>query len=187
MIQGAELACSSREFPSQPSMYLTGATGGSTGSSHRPETTGSVTSMGDIELLVANRLDPETARAITTLTRRAQEADDYDSLSEHKRMELVAATGAAAGTASGDEEPEAPDGATPTDGGRRGFAAVLARRRGHPGLVGYAQVSRSGGEGGEGGAGGDYGVEVVVDPDVRDPGQRVADRLLGATLDQASH
>ena len=140
--------------------------------------------MSDIALLVLDRPDAETVRRIGQLTRRALAADEFDSLSEHKRMELAAAASAAAAVAPNDDQSGDDGREPPGSGGREGFAAVLARRHGHPGLVGYAQVSRTGGEGGEGGG---YGIELVVDPEFRDPVHGVADSLLGTALDRAAH
>jgi len=90
------------------------------------------------------RLDAEEIGAINELLAAAAAADDHAPLDEHAWLDLV-------------------------QGGRSGFAALVAWEPGHPHPVGYAQVNRGGGS---------WAVEYVVDPHHRVPGSTIGPDLL---------
>jgi mycothiol synthase len=111
----------------------------------------------DIE--VKRRLDEADLAAVTELVTAASEADAHPALGEHAWLDLV-------------------------QGGREGFAGLVAWEPGHPHPVGYAQLSL-----GSHGAGGDtssWGLEVVVDPHHRTPGNTVAIDLVKGAIDLIS-
>ncbi len=87
--------------------------------------------------------------AVTELLEVAAEADGHRPLGEHQWLDLV-------------------------DGGRKGFAGLVAWEPGHDHPVGYAQVSR-----GES----SWALEYVVDPHHRDSGSSIGLDLVGAALD----
>ena len=100
-------------------------------------------------------LDDKDLAAVTELLTAASEADAHPALGEHAWLDLV-------------------------QGGRDGFAGLVAWEPDHPHPVGYAQVSL----GENGGAGhGSWALEVVVDPHHRTPGNTVADDLVKAAMD----
>jgi mycothiol synthase len=108
----------------------------------------------DIE--VKRRLDEADLAAVTELVTAASEADAHPALGEHAWLDLV-------------------------QGGREGFAGLVAWEPGHPHPVGYAQLSL-----GSHDAGGDtssWGLEVVVDPHHRTPGNTVAVDLVKGAID----
>ena len=101
--------------------------------------------MPDIE--VKRRLDEDDLAAVTELLTAASEADAHPALGEHAWLDLV-------------------------QGGREGFAGLVAWEPGHSHPVGYAQLSL--GPHDSGGEGFSWGLEVVVDPHHRTPGNTVA-------------
>ena len=64
------------------------------------------------------------------------------------------------------------------EGGREGFAGIIARDGSHPHIVGYCQVSR----GNE-----SWSLDVIIHPHHRYDFQELAPDLLGAALDVVSH
>jgi len=87
--------------------------------------------------------------AVTDLLAVAAEADGHRPLGEHQWIDLV-------------------------QGGRAGFAGVIAWQEGHPHPVGYAQVTRGGDS---------WAVEVVIDPHHRHTdGLSIGTDLLGGTV-----
>jgi mycothiol synthase len=129
----------------------------------------------DIE--VKRQLSPDDLAAVGELLAAASEADAHPALGEHAWLDLV-------------------------QGGREGFAGLVAWEPGHPHPVGYAQLSRgphgpAGNEGtvhhqgdanaGQRGQGAEtdrlsWALEVVVDPHHRVPGNTVAIDLVRAAL-----
>ncbi len=89
-------------------------------------------------------LAPEEVGGVNELLAAAAVADDHAPLDDHAWLDLV-------------------------QGGRVGFAALIAREEGHPHPVGYAQVTR----GNE-----SWAIEYVVDPHHRVPGSVVGPELL---------
>lgn len=100
--------------------------------------------MADIE--VKRHLDDQLRTAVTELVDAASDADAHPALGEHAWVDLV-------------------------QGGRAGFAGLVAWDPGHPHPVGYAQLNLGTGEG-EGGR--SWSLEIVVDPHHRTPGNTVA-------------
>jgi mycothiol synthase len=136
--------------------------------------------MNGVQLTTTHRLDADGLGQITRLADIAAAGDGYDSLSEHKRLELVhalrhSASGSAA--ASGSGSAEAPGDGTKDEPDE--FAAVFARVPDHPDPVGYAQLN-------PGGTNGTLGLEMVIDPQFRDPSLGVADSLLDTALGEAA-
>jgi mycothiol synthase len=106
----------------------------------------------DIE--VKRQLDEEDLAAVTELLTAASEADAHPALGEHAWLDLV-------------------------QGGREGFAGLVAWEPGHPHPVGYAQLSLGPHDATSGSY--SWGLEVVVDPHHRTPGNTVAiDLVRGA-------
>jgi len=105
---------------------------------------------------VKRHLDDDDLVAVTELVTAASEADAHPALGEHAWLDLV-------------------------QGGREGFAGLVAWEPGHPHPVGYAQLSLGPHE-----AGSDFsswGLEVVVDPHHRTPGNTVAIDLVKGAID----
>jgi mycothiol synthase len=104
---------------------------------------------------VRRALDEAELGAVTELLAAASEADAHPALGEHAWLDLV-------------------------QGGRDGFASLLAWEQGHPHPVGYAQVSL-----GENASAGhrSWALEVVVDPHHRTPGNTVAQDLVHGAID----
>jgi mycothiol synthase len=108
------------------------------------------------DIQVKRRIDAEDIAAVTELLAAASEADAHPALGEHAWLDLV-------------------------QGGRDGFAGLVAWEPEHPHPVGYAQLSR----GPDSGGAGDrlaWALEIVVDPHHRVVGNTVAiDLVRGAT------
>ncbi|MGH9097535.1 MAG: mycothiol synthase [Acidimicrobiales bacterium] len=126
--------------------------------------------MTGVRLTTTHRIDADAFADITRLVASAAGSDGYDALSEHKRLELghVRDGTEGAGRAAG------PGG--PSDE----FAAVFAHHPDHAEPVGYAQLNPAG-------TNRALGLELVVDPRFRDPEAGIADRLLGAAVEEAGH
>lgn len=114
------------------------------------------------EIEVKRQLDKADVTAVTELLVAASEADAHPALGEHAWLDLV-------------------------QGGRAGFTGLVAWEPGHPHPVGYAQLSRGPADGRAYGTGADvagvgpsasWGLEVVVDPHHRTPGNNVATSLV---------
>jgi len=91
-------------------------------------------------------MDPGEVEALRLLLADAEEADNHAPLDEHAWLDLV-------------------------QGGREGFAGLIAWEEGHEHPVGYAQVTR-----GEG----NWALEYVIDPHHRRPGNHIAEDLAAA-------
>ena len=107
--------------------------------------------MADIE--VKRQIEPEDLSALSELLSSAAEADSHAPLGEHAWLDLV-------------------------QGGREGFAGLVAWEPRHPHPVGYAQLSRGDGPGQPH----QWALELVVDPHHRTPGNTVARDLLQYAL-----
>ena len=107
------------------------------------------------QILVKRVFDDDDLAAVTELLAAASEADAHPALGEHAWLDLV-------------------------QGGRDGFAGLVAWEPDHPHPVGYAQVSL-----GENGGTGrrSWALEVVVDPHHRTPGNTVAVDLVNGAID----
>jgi mycothiol synthase len=107
------------------------------------------------QIVLKRALDGKDLAAVTELLEAASEADAHLALGEHAWLDLV-------------------------QGGRAGFAGLVAWEPDHPHPVGYAQVSL-----GENGGYGhpSWALEVVVDPHHRTPGNTVAIDLVNAAID----
>jgi len=107
------------------------------------------------QIVLKRALDDKDLAAVTELLEAASEADAHPALGEHAWLDLV-------------------------QGGRAGFAGLVAWEPNHPHPVGYAQVSL-----GENGGNGhpSWALEVVVDPHHRTPGNTVATDLVNAAID----
>jgi mycothiol synthase len=90
--------------------------------------------------------------AVSELLDVATEVDGHKPLGEHQWLDLV-------------------------QGGREGFAGLVAWEPGHDHPVGYAQLTR------EAGRRGSWALEYVVDPHHRDADPEIGRRLLEAALD----
>ncbi|MDQ2754613.1 MAG: hypothetical protein M3R71_03580, partial [Actinomycetota bacterium] len=93
---------------------------------------------------IKRRLDNADAVAVQGLLDAATAADAHAALDEHAWLDLV-------------------------QGGREGFAGLVAWLDGHDHPVGYAQVSRGGGT---------WALEYVVDPHHRVPGNTIGEDLV---------
>jgi mycothiol synthase len=123
--------------------------------------------MTGVRLTTTHHLDADAFADISRLVDAAAASDGFDALSEHKRLELTHQRHRAAAGAGG-------------SGGAGGseFAAVFARVDDRAEPVGYAQLNPAGTDGA-------LGLELVVDPEFRDPEAGVADALLGAAVEEA--
>lgn len=91
--------------------------------------------------------------AVSELLAVASQVDHHHPLDEHTWLDLV-------------------------QGGREGFAGLVAWEEGHDHPVGYAQLSRE-----PHGSGGSWGLEFVVDPHHRDHDPEIGLRLVEGALD----
>jgi mycothiol synthase len=108
----------------------------------------------DIQL--KRQLNDQDLAAVTELLDAATEADGHSALGEHAWLDLV-------------------------QGGRDGFAGLVAWEPGHAHPVGYAQLSL-----GENGDHPSWALEVVVDPHHRTPGNTVATDLVRSAIELIS-
>ncbi|HXW78054.1 MAG TPA: mycothiol synthase [Acidimicrobiales bacterium] len=106
------------------------------------------------EIKVKRHLDDKDRAAVTELLDAATEADAHPALDEHAWLDLV-------------------------QGGREGFAGLVAWEPGHAHPVGYAQLSLGPHDGGEKPS---WGLEIVVDPHHRTPGNTVATDLVSSAI-----
>jgi mycothiol synthase len=104
-----------------------------------------------VQVEVRRHLDDRDIAAVQGLLDRASAHDGHQALGEHQWLDLV-------------------------QGGREGFAGVLACEPGHDHPLGYAQVSRSEQRPR------DWALEVVVAPHHRED-TVIGDQLIGAALD----
>jgi mycothiol synthase len=117
------------------------------------------------EIEVKRHLGRSELAEVTQLVDAASEADGHPALGEHAWLDLV-------------------------QGGRQGFAGLVAWEPGHAHPVGYAQLNRGTDDDGEGQAG-DHGeghhdswaLEVIVDPHHRTAGNPVAAELVRSAVD----
>ena len=107
------------------------------------------------EIEVKRHLDEKELAAVTELLTAASEADAHPALGEHAWLDLV-------------------------QGGREGFAGLVAWEPGHSHPVGYAQLSLGPHDGVADGS--SWGLEVVVDPHHRTPGNTVAVDLVKSAI-----
>lgn len=108
------------------------------------------------DIQVKRHLDQGELASLTELLSAASEADAHPALDEHAWLDLV-------------------------QGGRAGFAGLVAWEPRHPHPVGYAQLSRGTDQPGTGAP--SWALEVVVDPHHRVPGNTVAPDLLATALE----
>lgn len=140
--------------------------------------------MNGVRLTTTDRLDDDALARITRLADTAAAADGYETLSEHKRLELFhALRHSASATASTVAEAASATASDTTGDGAEDepdeFAAVFAWVPDRPDPVGYAQLN-------PGGTDGTLGLEMVIDPHFRDSGLGVADALLDTALGEAA-
>ncbi len=128
--------------------------------------------MAGVRLTTTHRIDADSFADISRLVEAAAESDGYESLSEHKRLELAQALEPTT-DGTDDTGPETEPGGAPDQ-----FAAVFAHHPDHAEPVGYAQLNPAG-------TNGALGLELVVDPRFRHSEAGVADALLGAALEEA--
>lgn len=126
--------------------------------------------MNGVQLTTTHRLDADGLAHITRLADAAAAADGFETLSEHKRLELVRFS----------RHPEATR-STDADGGDgpHEFAAVFAWAPDRPDPIGYAQLN-------PGGTNGTLGLEMVIHPQFRQPHLGIADALLDTALGEAA-
>lgn len=105
------------------------------------------------DIRVKRHLDGEDLAAVTELVEAASEADAHPALGEHAWLDLV-------------------------QGGREGFAGLVAWEPGHAHPVGYAQLSL----GPDAGDRTSWALEIVVDPHHRTPGNTVAIDLVRSAI-----
>jgi len=86
------------------------------------------------DLQIVRDVDQVDVDAISDLLDAVSAHDGHEALGEHKWLDLV-------------------------HGGRRGLVGIVAREPGHPHVVGYAHISRTGSD--------QWGLEVVVHPEHR--------------------
>jgi mycothiol synthase len=106
------------------------------------------------EIEVKRRLDGEERAAVTNLVDAASDADAHPALGEHAWLDLV-------------------------EGGREGFAGLVAWEPGHAHPVGYAQLNLGAGPAEQARS---WSLEVVVDPHHRTPGNTVGLELVRAAM-----
>jgi mycothiol synthase len=109
------------------------------------------------DIRVMRHLGKDDLMAVTGLLDAATEADAHPALGEHAWLDLV-------------------------QGGREGFAGLVAWEPGHTHPVGYAQLNL----GPDGGEHPNWSLEVVVDPHHRTPGNTVATDLVRGAIDLIS-
>ncbi len=107
------------------------------------------------DIKVKRHFDDEDRAAVTELLDTATEADAHPALGEHAWLDLV-------------------------QGGREGFAGLVAWEPGHAHPVGYAQLSLGPHPVGQTPS---WGLELVVDPHHRTPGSTVAIDLVRSAMD----
>ncbi|MDQ1428655.1 MAG: mycothiol synthase [Acidimicrobiaceae bacterium] len=100
-------------------------------------------------LEVRREMSPDDIAAVQQLLDLANLADGHNPLGEHAWLDLV-------------------------EGGREGFAGLIALERGHGHPVGYAQVTRGPSS---------WALEYVIDPHHRVPGNSIGHDLVAAALD----
>ncbi len=100
-------------------------------------------------LEVRREMDADDIAAVQELLDLAAQADGHNPLGEHQWLDLV-------------------------QGGREGFAGLIAMEPGHDHPVGYAQVSRGPTS---------WALEYVIDPHHRVPGNTIGADLVTAALD----
>ena len=98
---------------------------------------------------VKRTMDPAEIASVQRLLDLASLADGHQPLGEHKWLDLV-------------------------EGGREGFAGLVATEPGHGHPVGYAQVTRGPSS---------WAMEYVIDPHHRVPGNTIGRDLVAAALD----
>lgn len=109
-----------------------------------------------LQIELKRHVSSDDLRALSALFEAASEADAHPALGEHAWLDLV-------------------------QGGREGFAGLVAWQPGHPHPVGYAQLSR-GERAGDLESHRDWALELVVEPHHRTPGNAVAEELLRSAL-----
>ncbi len=109
---------------------------------------------------VKHHLDETDLASVTELLSAASEADAHPAIDEHAWLDLV-------------------------QGGRAGFAGLIAWEQAHPHPVGYAQLSR-GQATSETDERQHWALEVVVDPHHRVPGNTIALDLVNRALELIS-
>jgi len=101
---------------------------------------------------IKRQMQPDDIAIVRDLLRDAERADGHRPLSDHLWLDLV-------------------------DGGREGFAGLVAWEPGHEHPVAYAQVSRGHGS---------YSLELVVHPHHRYEMNLIGPELVGAALDEVA-
>ena len=104
------------------------------------------------QVVVRRQMAVDDIAAVQRLLDLAAEADGHNPLGEHKWLDLV-------------------------QGGREGFAGLIALEPGHDHPVGYAQLSRGPTS---------WALEYVVDPHHRVPGNTIGSDLVAAALDSVA-
>ena len=104
-----------------------------------------------VHIEVRRHLGPEEVKAVGRIVDEARQVDDHAPLDEHTWLDAA-------------------------QGGRAGFAGVIAWATDHDHPVGYAQVSR-------GARGGSWALEYVVDPHHRRPGNTIGEELVAAAAE----
>lgn len=111
--------------------------------------------MADIEVL--RRTRPEDLAALSQFLSAVAEADAHPPLGEQAWLDLL-------------------------QGGREGFAGLVAFEPTRSQPVGYAQLSREDSQGERAGEGRNWALELVIDPDHRSPRNTVAAELVRSAL-----
>lgn len=109
-----------------------------------------------LQIELKRHVGPDDFAKLSALFEAASEADGHPALGEHAWLDLV-------------------------QGGREGFAGLVAWERGHPHPVGYAQLSR-GNHTGDSEGEHNWALELVVEPHHRTPGNPVAEQLLHSAI-----
>lgn len=110
-----------------------------------------------LRIEVKRHIDPLDLQTLSPLFASATEADSHPALGEHAWLDLM-------------------------QGGREGFAGLVAWEPDHPHPVGYAQLSR-GDHGTSEADRHNWALELVVDPHHRTSGNPVAGQLLRSAVD----
>ena len=117
-----------------------------------PDLTGCSSGYGGlVDLEVKREVDEEDRRAINALLATAASADGHRALSDHAWLDLV-------------------------DGGRPGFAALVAYERGHAHPVAYAQLSRAD-------SANNWSIDLVIHPHHRYDSEEIGRTLLQRAVD----